>query len=157
MRQLHTHTHTHIWGTHKCGLRGGHNWETSTFTFMLTAYLQCVNFFCTAEWVSFVYIYLFFHSLFHLGLSQDTDYNPWCYTVGRCYLSRILIQNGPLRLSKLCSWLTPMKLLNVPLLSVCFSLFGKTVTVQLWRIDMGHWQPQFHHSAVSPLLKGHQW
>ena len=38
-----------------------------------------VNFCCTAKWVSYTYIYILFHILFHYGLSQDIDYHSLCY------------------------------------------------------------------------------
>ena len=34
----------------------------------------CVNFCYTAKWLSYIYIYILFHSLFHYGLSQDIEY-----------------------------------------------------------------------------------
>ena len=122
----HIHTHIYIWGTHIWGLRGGHNWATNTFTFMLIAYLQCVLISSVQQSDSVVCVYMFFFILsFHHGLSQDTDYSSLCYTVGPCYISRILIHNGPPGPSKLCSWLAPMKELKVPLHTLHFSLLGR--------------------------------
>ena len=75
-----------------------------------------------------IYIYIPFHILFHYDLSQDIARSSPCYTVQElCYLSVILIQKGPLGLSVLCSWFTPMKQLNVPLHSLYFSMFGKVM------------------------------
>ena len=34
----------------------------------------CVNFCCTAKWLSYTYIYIF-HILFHYGFSQDIEYS----------------------------------------------------------------------------------
>ena len=41
-----------------------------------------------------IYIYMcvfFFYILFHYRLFQDVEYNPLCYTVGRCWLSVLYI------------------------------------------------------------------
>ena len=51
----------------------------------------CVNFCCTAKGPSYTYIYILFHSLFHYGLSQDTEYSSLCYTVGPCCSSILYI------------------------------------------------------------------
>ena len=53
----------------------------------------CVNFFCTAKWFSYTYIYIhsFFNILFHHGLSQDIEYSSLCYTIGPCCLSILYI------------------------------------------------------------------
>ena len=47
----------------------------------------CVNYCCTAKWLSYTYIYTLFHILFLYGLSQDIDYSSLCYTLGPCCLS----------------------------------------------------------------------
>ena len=51
----------------------------------------CVNFCCTAKWVSFTYIYILFHILFHYGLLQDIGYSSLCCAVGPCCLSILYI------------------------------------------------------------------
>ena len=35
---------------------------------------------------TYVLIYVFFHILFHYGLSQDTEYRSLCYVLGPCCL-----------------------------------------------------------------------
>ena len=47
----------------------------------------CVNFCCIAKWVTYTNIYIPFHTLFHDGLSQDSEYSSLCVTVGPCCLS----------------------------------------------------------------------
>ena len=47
----------------------------------------CVNFCCTAKWLSYTYIYILFYILFHHGLFQDIEYSSLCYTVGPCCFS----------------------------------------------------------------------
>ena len=53
--------------------------EARTFFFKFIFYwstveLQCcVNYCCTAKWLSYTYIYVIFHILFHYGLSQDIE------------------------------------------------------------------------------------
>ena len=42
--------------------------------------------------VTQIYIYTFFHILFHDGLSQDIEYNSLCSTVGPCGLSILCIR-----------------------------------------------------------------
>ena len=42
----------------------------------------CVNFCCTAKWLSYTCIYILFYILFHYGLSQDVEYSSMCSTVG---------------------------------------------------------------------------
>ena len=37
------------------------------------------------------HIFIFFHILFHYGLSQAIDYNSLCYTIGPCCLSLLLL------------------------------------------------------------------
>ena len=49
----------------------------------------CVNFYHTAKWFS--YTYIFFHILFHYDLSQDIEYSSLCYTVRSCGLSILYI------------------------------------------------------------------
>ena len=44
----------------------------------------CVNYCCTAKWLSYTYICIRFHIVFHYGLSQDSDYSSLCYIVGPC-------------------------------------------------------------------------
>ena len=44
----------------------------------------CVSFCCTAKWLSYAYMCLLFHILFHYGLSQDIEYSSLCYIVGPC-------------------------------------------------------------------------
>ena len=48
----------------------------------------CVNFY-TAEWLNCTHIYIFFHILFHYGLSQDIKYHSLCapnfYDNIQCY------------------------------------------------------------------------
>ena len=46
----------------------------------------CVNFCCTAKWLSYTYIYILFNILFHYGLSQNIEYSSLCYPVGPCCL-----------------------------------------------------------------------
>ena len=54
---------------------------------------MCVNFFCTAEWLSYTYIhtYILCHILFHCGLSQDIECSSLCCMVGPCCLSILYI------------------------------------------------------------------
>ena len=44
----------------------------------------CVNFCCTAKWLS--HIYILFYIFFHDGLSQDIEYSSMCSTVGSVVL-----------------------------------------------------------------------
>ena len=53
----------------------------------IVSLLICVNFCCIAKWLSYAYIYILFHTVFHYGLSQDTKYSSLCNTVGPCCLS----------------------------------------------------------------------
>ena len=46
---------------------------------------SCVNFYGTAKWFSYTYIYILFYILFQYSLSQDIEYSSLCYTVGPCY------------------------------------------------------------------------
>ena len=73
-----------------------HSWEQPClgpkFCFVLFNWnivdLQCcVNFFCTAKWLSYTYIYILFYILFHYVLSREIRYNSLCCTVGPCCLS----------------------------------------------------------------------
>ena len=41
---------------------------------------NCAHFCCMAK--SVIHIYIIFHILFNYGLSQDTEHNSQCYTVG---------------------------------------------------------------------------
>ena len=52
----------------------------------------CLNFCCTAKWLSCIYIYIPFHIIFHYGLSQDIEYNFLCYTIGPHGLSTLYIK-----------------------------------------------------------------
>ena len=47
----------------------------------------CVNFFCTAKWFVYFYIYI----LFHYGLSQNNEYISLCYTRDPCCLSVLFV------------------------------------------------------------------
>ena len=72
-------------------------------------FLQCcVNFFYTAKWLRYRYIYILFHILFHYGLSQDIEYSSLCYTVGPCCLSILYI------IVCLCPSQTPIPSLPYP-------------------------------------------
>ena len=42
----------------------------------------CVNFCCTAKWLSYTYIHILFHILFHYRLLQEIEYSFLCYTAG---------------------------------------------------------------------------
>ena len=57
--------------------------------------LWCVNFFHTAKWLSFLYIYVYiyipFHILFHYGVSQEIKYSSLCRIIGLCCLSILYI------------------------------------------------------------------
>ena len=55
--------------------------------------VQChVNYYCTAEWLSYTHIYIhYFCILVHCGLSQDIEYSSLCYTAGLCCLAIICI------------------------------------------------------------------
>ena len=54
------------------------------FYWRIVDWKYCVNFYCTAKWLSYTFIYIVFHILFNYGLSQDIEYNSLCYTVGPC-------------------------------------------------------------------------
>ena len=41
--------------------------------------LQCVNFYCTAKWLSYTYTYILFYNLFYYDLSQDIKQHPVLY------------------------------------------------------------------------------
>ena len=51
----------------------------------------CVNFCCTAKWLSYTHIYILFYILFHYGLSQDIEYSSLCYTGGPCCLAILYV------------------------------------------------------------------
>ena len=63
------------------------NWEGFIFFNWCIVDLQCcANFFCIAEWFSYIYTYIYvsiyiFHILFCYGLSQYTEYNSLCYAL----------------------------------------------------------------------------
>ena len=61
-------------------------WLLKKFYWSMIDIQCCVNFYCTAKWFSFTYIYIPFYILFHYGLSQDAEYSSLCYTVGPCCL-----------------------------------------------------------------------
>ena len=48
----------------------------------------CVNFCCTAKWISYIHRHILFNILTHYGLSQDIEFNSLCFTVGSCCLSQ---------------------------------------------------------------------
>ena len=103
-----THTHTH---TYKH--MGAHSWthlsDSHFYFYVHSLFTMCVNFFCTAKWLRWVCVYIYSFSFsFPLWFVIGYWLQLLCYTVGPCYLPRILIQGGPLGQSKLCSWLTPM-------------------------------------------------
>ena len=54
------------------------------FYFLLTYswITVCVNYCCTGKWLSYTFIYILFHILFHYGLSQNIEYSSLCSTVG---------------------------------------------------------------------------
>ena len=54
---------------------------TNLFYWRIVDWKYCVNFYCTAKWLSYTFIYIVFHILFNYGLSQDIEYNSLCYTV----------------------------------------------------------------------------
>ena len=65
-------------------------WEISFFKIYIYIYWTivdlycCVNFCCTAKWLSHRHIYNLYYVLFHYGLSQDIEYSSLCYTVVPC-------------------------------------------------------------------------
>ena len=79
---------------------------------------RCVNYCCTAKWLSYTHIYILSHILFHYGLSQDIEYSSLCYTVGPCCLSILYIPVF------ICQSQTPNPTLSYPLPTwqplVCF-------------------------------------
>ena len=110
-------------------------WEI--FLYWSIVDLQCVNFCCTAKWLSYTYMYiLFFNILFHYGLSQDNEYSSLCSTVGPCCLSILNVivciyqpQTPTPSLSLLTS-----PLANTSLFSMSLSLFLFCREVHLCRI-----------------------
>ena len=47
----------------------------------------CVNFCCTAKWLSYTRVYILFNIPLHYGLSQGIGWNPLCSAVGPCCVS----------------------------------------------------------------------
>ena len=70
------------------------------FNFLMVDLQCCVNFWCTAKWLSYTHIYILFYILFHYGLSQDIEYSSQCYTVGPCCLSILYVIVGKQPFSK---------------------------------------------------------
>ena len=63
------------WG-HRVGL----DWATKHSTVLVSISnfvvdLQCVNFCCKANWLSYTHTHILFYILFHYGLSQDIEYS----------------------------------------------------------------------------------
>ena len=63
----------------------------STAPWTVGALQCCINFHCTAKWLSYTHTcthtHTYIHSFsyfFHYGLSQDIEYSSLCYTVGPC-------------------------------------------------------------------------
>ena len=46
----------------------------------------CANLCCTAKWLSYTHICIFFYLLFHYGSSQYLHYSSWCYRLRPCCL-----------------------------------------------------------------------
>ena len=49
------------------------------FDWSVVDFWVCVNFCCTAKWLSYTEIYVLLYILFHYGLSQDIKYTPVLY------------------------------------------------------------------------------
>ena len=49
--------------------------------------ITCLCYYQLYSKVVQLYINIFFHSIFHYGLSQDIKYSSLCYTVGPCCYS----------------------------------------------------------------------
>ena len=47
----------------------------------------CINFCCTAKWLSYTHVYILFNIPLHYGLSQGIGWNPLCSAVGPCCVS----------------------------------------------------------------------
>ena len=108
-----------------------HSSKLSTFYFLFywsIVHLQCcVNFYYTSKWFSYTYIciYIFFHVLFHYGLSQDIEYSSLCYTEGPYCLSiSVYTSLHPLILNSLYYHLPPPSpLATTSLFSMSLILF----------------------------------
>ena len=81
---------------------------------------HCVNFCCTAKWLSYTYIHS--HILFHYRLSQDIEHRSLCYTVVPCCLSILYI------LVCICLSQTPNPSFPYPLPLGTTSLFFMSVS-----------------------------
>ena len=49
----------------------------------------CVNYCCSAKWLTYTYVCLLFYIPFHCGLSQNIKYSSLCYTVGLLFIHSI--------------------------------------------------------------------
>ena len=91
----------------------------------------CVNYCCTAKWLSYTYIYILFHILFHYDLSEDIEY------ISKTLLFIHPIYNIlPLLIPNSHSFppLDPFPLATTSLFSISVSLFLFHRYVDLYRI-----------------------
>ena len=51
----------------------------------------CVNFCCTAKWLSYTHICTLLYILSHYGSPQDVEYSSLCYTLGSCCISILYV------------------------------------------------------------------
>ena len=126
--------------------------------------LQCIYFCCAA--VIWLYIYIFFHLLFHYGLLQDIEYSslccpvgPWCLSI--LYMSLYLLSpNSPSMPPAPPAWNRKFDLMFVSLslfigVFVCVVFYIPHTSDSLWYLSFSFWLTLYVDEKYSILCTRH--